>query len=220
MNGFIKTTAAGLLGAAGLVSVSGCYSYREVVDPCWPERYNAVARHTIRDTMNAQAGNGHLLDQAVWNWQFDMDPVTKAPTDRLNPAGIKRLEYLARRRPSPDCTIILETAHDIPVDAKNPVDAQAPARNDLDARRSAAIQRFMNDYNTGRVPAVAFHVEVMDVADPSVHSLPLAGSLRLNNVTGAYPRLVNSYTGVLPDTSAFGISSTSSGGGGGGGGSK
>src|SRR5207247_5760679 len=123
-------------------------------------------------------------------------------------------QFLARRRPAPDCTVILQSAQDVALDGKNPVQARA----DLDARRAAAVQRFLNEYTVGRVPPVAFHVEVMDLADPSVHSLPYAGSIRLNNVAGAYPRLLNTYTGQLPDTSAFGISSTSSGGGGGGGG--
>lgn len=196
MNGLIKTTAAGLFGAAGLVSLAGCYAYREHVDPCWPERYNAVARHSVRDTMNAQAGNGHILDQTIWNWQFEVDPVTKAPTDKLNAAGIEHLKYLARRRPAPDCKIYVQTAQDLLVDAKNPADAQGQSRSELDSRRSAAIQRFMNDYNAGR--NVAFFVEVIDAADPSIASTPIAGTARQNSVTGAYQKLNNNYQGVLP----------------------
>ena len=40
MKGFIPRTALGL--SLGLMSLAGCAYYREVVDPCWPQRYNAM----------------------------------------------------------------------------------------------------------------------------------------------------------------------------------
>jgi len=100
------------------------------------------------------------------------------------------------------------------VDAKNPADAQAQQRSQLDSRRVAAVQRFMDDYNAGRVPPVNFRVEVMDLADPSIQAFPIVGSDRMITTRGTYQRLLNNYQGVLPNTSAFGVSSGSSGGGG------
>lgn len=216
MNGFIKTTAAGLFGAASLAGLAGCHCYREHVDPCWPERYNAVSRQTVRDTFNAQAGNGHILDQTVWNHHFAQDPQSKAPTDRLNAAGLEHLKYLVRRQPQPDPKIYLQTAQDLPVDPKKPADAQTQRRTELDAKRTAAIQRFLNDYTSGRNQAVAFHVEVHDPADPSVPSTPYAGSNRMPPIRGVQEKLWNSYQGGLPMNQ--GGAGNAGGGGGAGGG--
>src|SRR5262245_54336308 len=101
MNGFIKKTATLFVGV-GLTSLVGCCCYPDLVDPCWPERYNTQARHSVIHTTNAQAHNGHVLDQTVWNWYFDteIDPKTKQPvidpatgrprpSARLNAAGLE-----------------------------------------------------------------------------------------------------------------------------------
>ncbi|HMF16493.1 MAG TPA: hypothetical protein VKE98_04765, partial [Gemmataceae bacterium] len=88
MKGFItKNTLRLCLSGACLVSLIGCYHYRELVDPCWPERYNSVARHGVRDMFYAQADKGHLLEQTVWNWHFETDK-SGAPTEHLNGAGM------------------------------------------------------------------------------------------------------------------------------------
>src|SRR5438552_7180041 len=109
MNGFVKATVAGLCLGTGFTLV-GCSEYRQVVDPCWPHRYNAEARHSVRETFGAQAHNGHVLDQTVWNYHFEVDPKTGGPTDTLNAAGMEHLHYLARRQPVPDPAIYLQTA--------------------------------------------------------------------------------------------------------------
>src|SRR5215212_2230592 len=112
MKGFIRLAAAGFC-FSGIIFASGCAKYRECVDPCWPERYNSMARQSVRDMHNAQADKGHILDQTVWNWMFEVDPETGAPTDRLGAAGIEHLKYLSRRQPVPDFNIFIQHAQDI-----------------------------------------------------------------------------------------------------------
>src|SRR5437868_14705464 len=129
MNGFIKATAAGLCLGAGLNALVGCTHYREIVDPCWPERYNTEARLSVRETFGAQVHNGHVLDQTVWNFHFDVDPKTGGPTDRLNAAGMEHLHYLARRQPTPDPNLYLQTAQDLTL-AALPPDRTAQARSE------------------------------------------------------------------------------------------
>src|SRR5438270_4719522 len=114
MNGFIKATAAGLCLGAGLNALVGCTHYREIVDPCWPERYNAEARLSVRETFGAQVHNGHVLDQTVWNYHFEVDPKTGGPTDKLTEGGKEHLKYLTRRMPAPDPTLFLQTAQEVP----------------------------------------------------------------------------------------------------------
>src|SRR5437588_313546 len=112
MKGFVKHTVAGLILGAGLASAVGCLNYRKCVDPCWPERYNAQARQTVHEGFNAQADNGHILDQTVWEYHFEKDK-TGAPTEKLSAGGMEHLKYLARRRPFPDARVYLQTAQDI-----------------------------------------------------------------------------------------------------------
>src|SRR5688572_8563886 len=101
MNGFIRKTMAGLCLTTGVASLTGCYCYRQLVDPCWPERYNYTSRHSVNDTFGAQAHNGHVLDQTIWSYMFevdvDLEKKTNKPTDRLSPAGQEHLKYLVRR---------------------------------------------------------------------------------------------------------------------------
>src|SRR4051794_9680194 len=110
MKGFIRTTFAGLcLGSSSLAFVGGCAWYRDHVDVCWPERYNAEARHVVRDVFDTQAANGHILDQTIWNYHFEHDE-RGVGTDRLTLAGQERLKYILRRRPVPDGKVYLQTA--------------------------------------------------------------------------------------------------------------
>src|SRR5437016_5223095 len=93
MKGLI-TKAALLCTAAGTV---GCYGYRDIVDPCYPERYEYAARQNVRAALTPQVLNGHVLDQTVWNYHFDPDEKGQ-PTARLNAAGLAHLARLARTR--------------------------------------------------------------------------------------------------------------------------
>src|SRR5438876_1161430 len=99
MKGLIKkgVTAACLTG--GLAVAGGCDTYRNLVDPCYPERYEYAARQEVQAAFAPQVYNGHVLDQTVWNYHFEPGEA------KLTKGGQEHLVYLARRRPCPDGTI-------------------------------------------------------------------------------------------------------------------
>src|SRR5438309_2350326 len=109
MKGFITTKlAAGIM--AGVALSGGCETYRSIVDPCYPQRYEYAARQEVLAAIAPQINNGHVLDQTVWNYHFE------AGTDKLTPGGLEHLAYLARRRPTPDPVVYVQTAQDIAYD--------------------------------------------------------------------------------------------------------
>jgi hypothetical protein len=142
MNGFIRKAAAVLCCAAGVGGL-GCYTYHDLVDPCYPERYNFQARKEVVASYSPQIQNGHVLDQTVWNYDFE------AGTDRLTGGGLEHLAYMARRRPQPDTTVYLQTAQDVAYDPAN-TDELGQKRQDIDAKRVVAIQKFLNAQTGGR----------------------------------------------------------------------
>ena len=178
---------------------AGCQCYRNLVDPCWPERYNAVARQSVVETFAGQVGNGHVLNQTVWNYHFETG------TDKLTPGGLERLAYLTRVRPAPDPKLFLQTAHDIP--AYNPAGPEKyeQARADLDAKRRVAVLKFLGAETAGR--PVPFIVDVIDAPVPGLAAPPAATIIQKHYLN---------FQGML---SGFGgnISGGSSSGGGGGG---
>src|SRR4029079_9539632 len=120
MNGFIARTLAALaVGSSLTVTLGGCVAtdssslcgtggscgscgggggvvqnaYSHLVDPCYPERYWAIARANTEAMFRAQISNGHILQQTVWNYHFEPG------TDRLNAGGRDHLMCLSRRRP-------------------------------------------------------------------------------------------------------------------------
>lgn len=211
MNGFIKKAALGLTLGAGLAGMSGCVLYRQLVDPCWPERYNHQARHATREAFNAQAYNGHVLDQTLFNHHFEPG------TDKLNGLGMEHLKYLTRRRPVADPKIWVQTAQDVPKAGELAPDKLATARAELDAKRTEAIQRFLSGYLAGRPDALAFDVAIHD-PNPGNHgllALPITGPTTLAP-TGAVPALYGNFQGVF--SPATGLGGVGTGGGGGGGG--
>ncbi|MBY0524888.1 MAG: hypothetical protein K2R98_15900 [Gemmataceae bacterium] len=160
MKGFItKIVVAGSL-AAGLAT--GCCGYYDVVDPCYPTRYNFTARTEVCAALTPQVKNGHVLDQTVWNWMFEKG------TDSLNGMGTDHLIYLLRRRPCPDPTIYLATAEDLVYDAAAP-EKFAEARGELDAKRIVAIQKYLTAQTAGR--GINFQVSIHDPADPSINAI-------------------------------------------------
>jgi hypothetical protein len=163
MKGFITRGLLMACASVLLATAAGCYSYSDLVDPCWPERYEYMARQEVREPADAQAHNGHVLDQTVWNCMFEPG------TDRLMPGGLDRLDYLVRRRPCPDGQVFLQTAHDIPYDPAAP-EKFAQGRCDLDARRIAAIQKYLTAASAGR--HIDFQVTVHDPGDPSISAIP------------------------------------------------
>ena len=143
INGFIKQTAAALCLTAGIVTLFGCHAYREIVDPCWPERYNAMASGSVREVHNAQAYKGHILNHSIWLGDFD--------GDKLNPSGIAKLKYIAHREP---------TALVMKVWLQN-ADENDPARRDfVNGLRTKAILAYLHTQRNERQPThyeVEFH---------------------------------------------------------------
>jgi hypothetical protein len=127
MKGFIARTTRSICLLGGLLGIVGCAHYRDVVDPCWPERYNAMARQEVRESLTPQVQNGHVLDQMVLDSHFYVG------TSKLTPQGMEKLNYLVRRRPCPDTNIFLQTTLLLPTDvasAEKPLsfDPAAPER--------------------------------------------------------------------------------------------
>ncbi len=216
MNGFIPRTALGL--ALCLSGLAGCACYRTIVDPCWPERYNYIARTSVNEANNAQAYNGHVLDQTIWNYDFEHDSKTGIPTAVLNPAGMERLKYISRRRPVADCHIYLATAQDLPGLAEVPPDQAMVMRNDLNARRIVAIQKFLLAQTNGHD---GFTIDVHDPAEVGIGALQMVGSLPPGlplPVLGGYQKLQNNFQGVFAGPA--GVSMGVAGGGGGAGSSS
>jgi hypothetical protein len=161
MNGFIRKAVLAACGTAGAL---GCYGYRDLVDVCYPVRYNYMARDEVNCAMAPQVQNGHVLDQTIWNYFFEPG------TDRLTPLGLDRLAYLARRRPCPDPNLWLQTAQDIIYDPAAP-EKMAEAREDLDKKRCNAVQCFLVQQTAGR--PMSFHIAVHDPAEVGLSAVPV-----------------------------------------------
>jgi hypothetical protein len=142
MKGFIRKAAAVVCCAAGLGGL-GCYTYHDLVDPCYPERYNFQARKEVVASYSPQIQNGHVLDQTVWNYDFETG------TDKLTGGGLEHLAAMARRRPQPDTTVYLQAAQDVAYDPARS-DELATKRQDIDSKRVVAIQKFLIAQTGGR----------------------------------------------------------------------
>ena len=175
MNRLIKGMLCGVIGLGGVAS-TGCMHgggdkgeiYPRFADPCWPERYASQARELKVAAFEPQVANGHVLDQTIWNSHFETG------TDKINAAGLDKLDQLARRRPSPDPVIYLQTTRDIAYDADKASDYSAK-RTDLDTKRVAAIQKYLGASLTGR-PST-FSVQIHDPSQPGIE--------------GAAPRIIS-----------------------------
>ncbi len=168
---------AGLCGLT-LAGLGGCYGYHDLVDPCYPVRYETMSRHELIEDMAPQVNNGVVLDQTIWNYQFEPG------TDHLTPGGLEKLSNLARRRPAPDCTIYLATAEDLIYDAAAP-NKLVEARVELDDKRRDAILKYLGAETAGR--SLSFNVVVHDPADPgfSARALGAAANGMVSRFGGA-----------------------------------
>lgn len=163
MNGFIfKAVCAAYLGSS-LVLAGGCVTYHDLVDSCYPQRYECAARHEVEAAFGPQVYNGHVLDQTVWNDMFE------AGTDQLTPGGMDHLAYIARRRPVPDPKVYLQTAQDVAYDPAAP-EKFVEARNTLDQKRIGAVQKYLTAITDGR--PVPFEVLVHDPAEVGIAAVP------------------------------------------------
>jgi len=174
MNGFIAKTLTAATLAGGLLSGPGCWRYRDLVDPCYPERYEFAARREVVEAITPQVHNGHVLDQTVWNSMFEYDEERHVGTDRLTAAGMEHLAYLARRRPCPDPNIYLQTAQDVGYDPAVP-EAFVQNRATLDALRIAAVQKFLGAYTAGR--NLSFNVCLHDPAEVGMSAVTMRASV-------------------------------------------
>ena len=136
MKGLITKTFKMACGL-GLLGMTGCFGYYDLVDPCYPARYNSMARHEVYDAFAPQVQNGHILDQTMWNYFFE------DASDKLTEGGRDHLNGLVRRRPNPDARIYLATARDLAYDPAAP-DKFIRDREDLNRDRIAAVQKFLN----------------------------------------------------------------------------
>lgn len=188
----------GTASLLGLLSLTGCAPYRNLVDVCWPQRYNYTARREVVDGFAPQVQNGHVLDQTIWNYYFERG------TDKLHPIGVEKLKYLARRRPQPDPNLFLATANDIDVDPEN-AEKFSQMRRELDSKRVAAVQRYLNGYMDGR--QVQFEVAIHDPAEVGINATYAQGTSRLVNAatqTGPLGSLMGTQPGQTGGSTAGG----------------
>jgi hypothetical protein len=200
MKGFFKKTVVMLGWAGALAGTVGWNHQYDVVDPCYPERYEYLSRQEVHDALTPQVRNGHVLDQTVWNYHFE------EMTDRLTPGGQEHLKYLARRRPMPDPMIFVQTSEDVPYVQDRSEDFPA-RRAALDQKRVDAVRRYLIAQTAGGQP-VPFEVMVHNPPDPGIAGAATEQSLKL---------LYSTPKAVLPGTPGTSISGGGGGGGGGGG---
>jgi hypothetical protein len=203
MKGLINKAVAALCCATAVGGI-GCYEYRDFVDPCYPARYNYMAREEVNVGMAPQVQNGHVLDQTIWNYYFEPN------SDKLTPGGLERLAYLARRRPCPDTVLYLQTAQDVVFDQTIP-EKMVETRQTLDGRRIAAVQGYLTAQTAGR--PVQFQIYVHDPAEVDLSSVP-------NNysITQMYFRFRGGLLTGGGGSNVQGGGGAAGGGGGGGGG--
>ena len=219
MNGFKRSSLALLCLGAGVGLLGGCANYRDYVDPCWPSRYNSMARASTNEVFDAQALNGHIKDQTIWNKFFEteekVDPKTNfrtsTPTAKLNVAGQYKLENIVRRQPYPDGRLFLQTAYDLPRDW--PLEKIAETRARLDRERVEAVEKYLAALTVSRTDRVNFTIVVNDLAEPSIPALPISGATR-PTPTGAIPDNYEQFKGSIPISPLFGSGGGSSSGGG------
>ncbi len=181
-------------GAGGHSSVED--HYRNAVDVCYPERYQHAARQAVIAPFAQQVENGHFLNQTLWNYYFD------AGSDKLSPAGMEKLDSLTRTRPAPDSKLYLQTARDITVTPDNVVKL-AELRNDLDAKRAVAVQKYMANQPAFGAP-IAYEIYVHDAPIPGINAEMAARAYR-----GSF----QGYTGGVSGGAGGGVVGTGGGGG-------
>ncbi len=180
MNGLIMRTLALACLGTGLTVLGGCRLYDKLVDPCYPERYNAQARQSVECAFATQAANGHVLDQTIWNSHFE------AGTDKLTVGGQLYVAHLARRRPHPDPKLWVQTAHDLTYDPANP-EKLVNARAELDGKRVQAVERFLQSETAGRPQS--WSVGVHDPGEVDLAAVPVQTSIAKHyaNAQGLLP---------------------------------
>ncbi len=127
----------------------------------------------------------------MWNYHFEPGTAT------LNAGGIDNLARLARRRPAPDTVIFLQTAQDVVYDSAAP-DKLVEVRNDLDAKRIDAVQKFLQAQTANR--PVAFHVQIHDPAEVGFPATPVNSIVQ--QMYGSYRGSLRGGAGASPSGGA------------------
>jgi hypothetical protein len=164
----ITTTAwAGAL--LGVLSITGCYgTFHEVVDPCYPERYNCKAREAVAEARQMQIQNGLMYEQTLYAHHFNPGE------GLLNPGGVSHLSRLANRRPAAETTIYLQTAQNsYDLDYKKP-EEYANKRKELDEKRKTEIVNFLKQER----PDLTFTVVVSNPAKLGMSGAEGGASIR------------------------------------------
>jgi hypothetical protein len=159
MKGFISKTLAAVGVLSGLTVGGGCVANRDLVDPCWPERYNYAARKEVCAAFTPQVHNGRVIEQSLWSCDFE------PKSQYLSAEGREHLKSLLQRRPYPDMTIYLATAQefkDLAYDPANP-DKFAERRCELDTLRQQEVQKYLTAQTAGR--NLCFHIVIHDPAE-------------------------------------------------------
>jgi hypothetical protein len=133
------------------LTFTGCFGYRDVIDPYYPKRYNVDARNSVRTALAPQVSNGNVLDQTVWDFHFE----TGKP--ELNAMGKDHLKRLARRRPVAQEVIFLQVAQNPDEKVNN---------KELNKARSENIKAYMTKISQDKVHP-EFQVVLHDPAEVS-----------------------------------------------------
>lgn len=151
---------AGVL-ATGMVSLTGCVgTYSDIVDPCYQDRYNCMARETVIVPQTTMAENGTALEQTVYNYHF------REGSDELLPGGKSLLIRLARRRPQPDTRIYVQATNDESVLGNRNLEEIGAKRKELNEKRVAAVAEFLKAIR----PDVGFTIAVHDPSKIGIFS--------------------------------------------------
>ena len=180
------------------LTFTGCFGYRDVVDPYYPKRYRVEARNSVRTALAPQVSNGNVLDQTVWDFHFE----TGKP--ELNAMGKDHLKRLARRRPLAQEVIFLQVAQNPDENANN---------KELNKARSENIKAYMTKISEDKVHP-EFQVVLHDPAEVSGSGVEAARIIngKQSGVSGVFTN------GQSGSSSGGSNSSQSSGGSGGSGG--
>jgi len=189
----VRAASIAALVLGGIASM-GCTGpgvqsrYQRIVDPCQQERYKVSARDNVLQPFDAMANNAAVLDTTLWNTNFEPGK------ESLNASGMKKIDYIVRRLPSPTGKVWIQTARDLPYDAANP-DKLVTARTSLDAKRIQAVLAYLSAQPNGAM--MHYEVQAHDATDPAMFATGPANAFRAL-------------------TAQYGATATGSGGGGGG----
>ena len=185
MSRFMLRMAAAAVAVAGLQSVASAADWprsrkattkshggvteylSKAFDPCWPQRYSAVARQEVLTPFAQQALNGHVINLTIWNYHFEPG------TDKLTAAGVEKLDSLVRVRPTPDNKVYIQTARDLAANVET-VDKLHADRMALDLKRANVVAKFL----AAEPQRLPFEIYVHDPSDPSISSIGAGNAWR------------------------------------------